>query len=140
MKRGAAVTRSRDGSLAVGFVGVALTLVGCAADKKKDERPATSLVYSPASQLPAESDASRRPPVVGLQTGRRCRVHFRRDAVGLAGQAPLSILGLSAMSERAQLVGTIERVDPDGITLRADTSTYWVPREAILAVEFPDQP
>ena len=134
------MTRLRAGSLAVVVVGPALTLVGCAAGKSKDELPAASLVYSPTAQLPGEADSPRRQPVVGLQTGRRCRVHFRRDAVGLAGQAPLSILGLSAMSERAQLVGTIERVDPDGITVRADTSTYWVPREAILAVEFPDQP
>src|SRR5213596_3449094 len=121
-----------------------LGLAGCAprAEQKDHESGAASLVYSPAARVQADATAAATRPAgaVGLQTGRRCRVHLRRDAVGLAGQAPLSLLGTSAMSERAQLTGTLERVDDDGVTLRADNSTYWIPRDVILAVEFPDQP
>src|SRR5690349_9469171 len=89
---------------------------------------ANSLVYSPAARVQAETAASRPAKVAALQTGRRCRVHLRRDAVGLAGNAPLSVLGTSALSERAQLAGTLERVDADGLTLRTEGSTYWIPR------------
>ena len=122
--------------------GVIASLAGCASnpDRKGGESTASSLVYSPAARVQADAAAARPPHVGGLQTGRRCRVHLRRDAVGLAGNAPLSVLGTSALSERAQLAGTLERVDDDGLTLRTDGVTYWIPREVILAVEFPDQP
>ena len=117
-------------------------VTGCAPNnpRKDGESTATSLVYSPAARVRADAAAARPARVEGLQTGRRCRVHLRRDAVGLAGNAPLSVLGTSALSERAQLVGTLERVEDDGLTLRTDGSTYWIPRGVILAVEFPDQP
>ena len=117
-------------------------LAGCASGNERKDRnsSAESLVYSPAARVQADAAAARPAKVVGLQTGRRCRVHLRRDAVGLAGNAPLSVLGTSALSERAQLAGTLERVDDDGITLRTDGAAYWIPREVILAVEFPDQP
>src|SRR5256885_201572 len=108
----------------IAFVAAAASflLTGCASNgERKNRNPAaTSLVYSPAARVQADAAAARPARVAGLQTGRRCRVHLRRDAVGLAGQAPLSVLGTSAMSERAQLAGTIERVDDDGITLRTE--------------------
>ena len=130
------------GRVAFIALAAAVSLAGCAANNERKERESTagSLVYSPAARVQADAAAARPAQAAGLQTGRRCRVHLRRDAVGLAGNAPLSVLGTSALSERAQLAGTLQRVDDDGITLRADGSTYWIPREVILAVEFPDQP
>jgi hypothetical protein len=119
-----------------------LGFAGCVAKTENTHHDpgASSLVYSPAARVQADAAATRPARVAGLQTGRRCRVHLRRDAVGLAGQAPLSMLGTSAMAERATVSGTLERVDDDGVTLRAENSTYWIPRGVILAVEFPDQP
>ena len=115
--------------------------LGCRSDHRPEERPATSLVYSPADQVtsprhPATAPSSSAP---GLRAGVRCRVHLRRDAVGLAGGSPLAIVGASILSERASLTGVIERVDADALLLRVNQSTYWVPRDVILAVEFPDE-
>src|SRR6478672_2778537 len=89
-------------------VAACLGLAGCVSktENKYHDPGASSLVYSPAARVQADAAAARPAKVAGLQTGRRCRIHLRRDAVGLAGQAPLSVLGTSAMSERAQLVGT----------------------------------
>jgi len=128
--------------VAVGVAGICA--LGCAPGPRAGagERPASSLVYSPAARLPADREqpaARAASDAQGLRTGVRCRVHLRRDAAGLAGQSPVSIVGTSMISERASVVGTIERVDPDAIILRGDGSTYWIPRSVILAVEFPDE-
>ena len=119
---------------------------GCApARKPAEERSssASSLVYSPGERISAEREAAaaaRPARGEGLRTGVKCRVHLRRDAAGLAGAAPLSIVGASMLSERASVVGIIDRVEAEGITLRGDGSTYWIPRDVILAVEFPNEP
>lgn len=126
-----------------------IVVSGCASPARHsgDRTPtsATSLVYPPAAQIPDgraadvpqtstfERGADR------LRPGARCRVHLRRDAAGLAGQAPVSIVGASMLSEKASVVGTIDRIDPDAVILRGDGSTYWIPRGVILAVEFPDE-
>jgi hypothetical protein len=125
---------------------VALIVTGCAARRPADDAPAStppsSLVYSPAERISAEHEAAAARPASapGLRTGVKCRVHLRRDAAGLAGGAPLSIVGASMLSERASVAGTIDRVEAEGITLRGDGSTYWIPRDVILAVEFPNEP
>ena len=41
-------------------------------------------------------------------------------------------------TERAQISGTLERVGRDWLVVRGAKSTYWVPRETVLAVEFVD--
>jgi hypothetical protein len=127
---------------------VAVSLAGgCAPKEKKEpEQSASSLVYSPAARISndradrASPDAATsqedpvRPPA-----GHRCRVHLRREALGVAGQAPYPLTGNNLATDRAQITGTLERVGKDWLVVRGDRSTYWVPREAVLAVEFADQ-
>jgi hypothetical protein len=131
-------------AIVVGLICFFGALPGCAGPGKANEEPSapSSLVYSPGARISAEREAAaaRPPPGDGLRTGVKCRVHLRRDAAGLAGGAPLSIVGASMLSDRASVVGTIERVEAEGITLRGDGSTYWIPRGVILAVEFPNEP
>ncbi len=118
------------------------TGVGCAPTNTPDgDRTATSLVYSPAEQIESEREGERPRSTGGdaLRPGVRCRVHLRRDAAGLAGQAPVSVVGTSRLSELASVAGVVERVDSDAVTVRGEGSTYWVPRSAILAVELPDE-
>lgn len=133
---------------------LAAALSGCASGTKKkgSDGRASSLVYSPAARLPADrGDEPRSPFAAGDMTGahiatedvrppagRRCRVHFRREAMGVAGQAPYPIAGNNIVAERAQITGTLERVGGDWLVVRAQRSTYWVPREAVLAIEFAD--
>ena len=130
-------------------LGVCFVAAGCAPkkDKESDGR-ASSLVYSPAARLPTDderespgnSSASAaavdevRPPA-----GRRCRVHLRREAMGVAGQAPYPMSGNNLAADRVLLSGTLERVGRDWLVLRGERSTYWVPRDVVLTVEFVDE-
>ena len=125
---------------------VAALASGCASRKKpQSDARAPSLVYSPASRLTEKNDTT--PPVTGNEdvvrppAGRRVRLHFRREAIGVAGQAAYPITGGNNLAaDRASVTGTLERVGRDWLVVRGDRSTYWVPREAVLAVEFADQP
>ena len=132
------------------FVAAVLALLGgCTSGGERQERTAAESpvyppVYSPAERMeakrdvrPAESGAGA--AAGGLRTGVRCRVHLRRDAVGVAGQSPMPIVGASMLSDRASLAGTIESAERDALLVRTEGSVYWVPREMILAVEFPDE-
>jgi hypothetical protein len=129
---------------------VAAIAAGCTSSRKTDdEARASSLVYSPAARLPAgrgghaASDATSTTDIqqdaVRPPAGRRCRLHLRREAVGVAGQVPYPITGNNLAADRAQLTGTLERVGRDWLVIRGERSTYWVPREAVLAVEFVEQ-
>ena len=132
----------------------ALTACGCTYNKKDDgDGRASSLVYSPAARLPPDRGDAASPSTtatgdlseVAVQqddvrppAGRRCRVHLRRDGLGVANAAPYPLSGNAIATERAQITGTLERVGRDWLVLRGEKSTYWVPRETVLAVEFVD--
>ena len=127
----------------------ALSLCGCAAEKKKEsDGRASSLVYSPAARLPSDDEressgnagaAASTVDEVRPPAGRRCRVHLRREAMGVAGQAPYPMSGNNLAADRVLLAGTLERVGRDWLVLRGERSTYWVPRDVVLAVEFVDE-
>ena len=127
---------------------VAVLASGCASPKKpQSDARAPSLVYSPAARLEKSNDpdaksvAAADQDVVRPPAGRRCRLHFRREAIGVAGQAAYPITGGNNLAaDRASVTGTLERVGRDWLVVRGDRSTYWVPRDAVLAVEFADQP
>jgi hypothetical protein len=140
------VRRRRRILAAACLFAVTAPLGGCASEKKPEpEGRAPSLVYSPAEripperpertsgetvvQVPAQDDV--RPPA-----GRRCRVHLRREAMGVAGQAPYPLSGNNLATDRASIVGTLERVGRDWIVLRGERSTFWLPVASVLAVEF----
>ena len=138
-------SKSRSAAVITAWIGACAVLSGCAGRNVANDAPSdgpSSLVYSPGARINAEREAaaSRPPAGEGLRTGVKCRVHLRRDAAGLAGGAPVSIVGASMLSERSSVAGTIDRVEPDGISLRGEGSTYWIPRDVILAVEFPNEP
>ena len=130
-------------------VALVASAAGCASNSRTDGEPrASSLVYSPAARLPGDrgeaapgdaATADVRQDAVHPPAGRRCRLHLRREAVGVAGQVPYPITGNNLAADRAQLAGTLERVGRDWLVVRGDRSTYWVPREAVLAVEFAEQ-
>ena len=138
------------GRLILSAAVASLAVCGCASPKnERSEGRASSLVYSPAERLPLpegreESGASTAAPSTGgaahddvrPPAGRRCRVHLRREAMGVAGQAPYPISGNNIAADRAAVIGNLERVGRDWLVVRGERSTYWVPREAVLALEF----
>jgi hypothetical protein len=125
---------------------VAALISGCASQKKpQPDGRAPSLVYSPAARLPAEKDdgassATATEDVVRPPAGRRVRLHLRREALGVAGQSPYPLSGNNLAADRTSVTGALDRVGRDWLVVRGDRSTYWVPREAVLAVEVVEQP
>lgn len=130
-----------------------ISACGCAHRPREQEPAASSLVYSPAERLPPERDRSARasanePPSNAPQSttddvrppaGRRCRVHLRRDAMGVAAQAPYPLAGNNLAADRASVTGTLERVTRDWVVVRSDRSTHWLPRDAVLSIEFVEE-
>ena len=72
-------------------------------------------------------------------TGQPCRIHFRRDAMGLAAQAPLGIQENEIPGRTTHKAGTIEQVGDQWVVLRSDDRLWWIPRPIILIIEFPPQ-
>lgn len=103
--------------------------------------PATQPVEQPATQAAAPAAPRVQPLASSAQppTGRPCRVQFRRDALGLAAPMPLGLTTVSPASRVAQMDGTIDQVSDDWLVLRADGRLWWIPRDVILAVEFPEE-
>jgi hypothetical protein len=145
---------ARQGILFPACLALALALCGCGSPAKNEDRgTASSLVYSPAARLPAgerpagnpggdtnSSTAGAADDPVRPPAGRVCRIHLRREALGVAGQVPYALGGGNNISaDRVQVTGTLERVGRDWLVLRTDRSTYWIPRDVVLAVEFADE-
>ena len=74
-----------------------------------------------------------------LRPGQACRVHFRRDAMGVSAPAPLGV-DANITSRAAQIRGTIDRVTDQWLVLRVEGKQCWVPRGVILMVELEGNP
>lgn len=141
---------TRCAAITLWTTAISVAVCGCASRKDREgEGRASSLVYSPAERLPPASTGDEPRPGSGdlsgvtvvqddvrPPSGRRCRVHLRRDSLGVANPAPYPIVGNNIAAERALLAGTLERVGRDWLVVRGERSTFWVSREAVLAVEF----
>ena len=73
-------------------------------------------------------------------TGRRCRVHLRRDAMGLATISPLPMgsRSTSPAVRATQLEGVIDAAGDHWITLRTTDHVYSLPVGSVLAIEYLD--
>ena len=74
----------------------------------------------------------------GPPLGRPCRVQLRRDTMGVAAPAAIGVLGETLPGKAVQLTGTIDRLTPEWLVLRAEGRNYWIPREMVLLIEFVD--
>ncbi len=88
---------------------------------------------APESIAPLPRPFPDNPPV-----GQSCRVHFRRDALGLSAPAPLGVDQGGLASRTTQMSGTLDRVTDQWLVIRSSDHTWWVPRTAILAIELTD--
>jgi hypothetical protein len=71
--------------------------------------------------------------------GQRCKVQFRRDALGLAAAAPVPPTGQGPGGRAVSIEGTIRSVTGAWIVLERDGRTYWVAQSAVLLIEVADQ-
>ena len=79
-------------------------------------------------------DAGETDPPAGVA----CTVQFRRDALGMSGAAVMGPRANTPPSRSVRLAGTLERVTPRWLVLRAGDKTYWLARETVLLVEYDD--
>ena len=114
---------------------LAVTLAGCAGDAGKNDRPATSLVYSPTAGMTTRSEeqaTASKPDDPQPPTGRACRLHFRRDVMGI----PAMLTGNNVGADRVAISGMVDFVSREWVVFRVDTTVYWIPRDTVLAVEY----
>ena len=117
------------------LVALLLAVAGCAGDAGKKDRPATSLVYSPTAGMTTggeEQATASQPDDPQPPTGRACRLHFRRDVMGI----PATLTGNNVGADRVAISGVVDFVSREWIVFRADGKVYWIPRDTVLAVEY----
>ena len=62
-------------------------------------------------------------------------MYLRRDALGMAGSAPLAP-NLDAPMQRGTVVtGTLDQVTESWIVLKSDAGRIWIPRNAVLMLD-----
>jgi hypothetical protein len=84
---------------------------------------------------PRTGDATPADASLYSLVGRRCRVQFRRDALGMAVSAPLPPTSEGVGGRPAHLDGAITAVSEAWITLSREGVTYNIPHAAILLIE-----
>ena len=70
--------------------------------------------------------------------GSNCTVHFRPDALGAAGTAPIPVNSSSHNGVQLTLAGKVVVSDEDWLVVRplnSDSRQQWIARDAILYVE-----
>ena len=68
--------------------------------------------------------------------GKPCTVQFKRNALGGAAAIPVSPLTGGINGADVAVYGTLKKVDKDAITVINGKTTYWIPKDSILLVQF----
>ncbi|HEY8666231.1 MAG TPA: hypothetical protein VIL86_06185 [Tepidisphaeraceae bacterium] len=115
---------------------LAASVVGC---KAKDEglRTDSSGRIDSSQTYQRKHEQVAIPPE--LHTGQIVRVHFRRDALGLAAPAPLAPTSDGVGGKPIYLNGEIREITGDWLVIADAGRQYWIPREMILLVEATQQ-
>jgi hypothetical protein len=103
---------------------------------------------SPADDAPASHQTSREPVrrvevisrssagIADSVVGRKCRVQIRRDALGMAGNAPAVMAGRWA--NETSVEGTILEMSDQWLVVQAIGKRVVVPHASILIIELQD--
>ncbi len=70
------------------------------------------------------------------QVGKNCIVHFRRDALGMAGEIPSSVMAGSVNGAETTQAGQLMDVGADWIVINLHGREFHIPQAAILLIEF----
>jgi hypothetical protein len=125
------------GQVAV-LCGVSLLVSGCSINASRTMVPAPKQPATASTTPLRDEPASEGRAEIGQELiGKRCRVRFRRDVLGIAGQAYIAPDADSAVPGKPLYVeGTVQSVTPDAIVLRGeDAQLIWVPMNNVLMVE-----
>jgi len=132
------------------LVGLVSAIAGCQAAAPRPRGGADTILATTTSSGDQDRRQSRTAPgggeaapsvqVVAADpieppTGHACRVYLRRDALGMAGAAPLAP-NLDAPIQRGTVVsGTLDQVTESWIVLKSNAGRIWVPRHMVLMLE-----
>lgn len=119
-------------------VALATALAGC---QPRPAGPSPAPASAPALRVHSEMDGTSN--LAGRQSeliGRMCRVQFRRDALGLAGAAPLSPEADSSGGRPVFLSGRVHGLDDRWLVLRTARGTVHIPVGMILLIELEESP
>jgi hypothetical protein len=118
---------------------------GCAATSP--QRPEAMAAPQPQSQLqpvamvvPTTAPAGTDSNLFGINisgglVGKKCRLQFRRDALGLSAPGLLEPTATQSGGKSTSLVGVVDQVSDAWLVIRANNRLYWVPVQQILMVE-----
>jgi hypothetical protein len=70
------------------------------------------------------------------QIGHRCRIQFRRDALGIAGSHAVAPDSDEKQGASVEIRGTLTALDGEYLIVRQDQAVTWVPQSVILLVRF----
>jgi hypothetical protein len=125
--------------LVVGLMVLAASAIGCGG--KRADRPTASMAAPTDATFDEPAVYVRAPDLVAGSAGapdlvgRRVRIQFRRDAVGLAGPTPLGADAPSTPGRTTSLDGTLTGTTNGWLVLRGQGKTYWIPQAAVLLIE-----
>lgn len=76
-------------------------------------------------------------PALADRIGQHCTVQFRRgDALGRAGDLPVSPTAGNINGADVRVRGTLKAVSANWVTVEDESAEYRIPRESILLVQF----
>ena len=83
------------------------------------------------------ADASRDRNPLQSQIGKYCIVYFRRDALGMAAESPVSVTSSGLNDAAMTQAGKLMEVGADWIVIDNHGRVFHIPQAAILIVEIP---
>jgi hypothetical protein len=68
--------------------------------------------------------------------GKPCIVQFKRNALGGAASLPVPPTTNSINGADVSISGTLQKVDKDAVIISNGKTTYWIPKDSILLLQF----
>lgn len=104
------------------FAGLALTISGCG---NRSAEPAATV------SVPTKISAT----VLEPKAGDQCKVHFRRDVLGVNSPNPIPVQTDIQNGAQITLSGVFEKMNADWLVIEIGDKTHeWIPKNSILHV------
>jgi hypothetical protein len=68
--------------------------------------------------------------------GKPCTVQLKRNALGGAAPTPVSPLTGNINGAEVAIYGKLYKVDKDAVVIIDGKTTYWIPKDSILLIQF----
>jgi len=128
---------------AAAVISILIIAAGCQ-PKNADAPGAQPASLSSSSSSSSSREPLRRvevisrssPELVSALVGRKCRVQIRRDALGMAGNAPAAMSGRWA--QESSIEGTITEMTDQWLVVQGIGKRIVVPHASILVIELQD--